>query len=113
MFLSIIALFGEILLVWNYWIPKDDTSLFLSHLIIAPAILLLLLRSELHIPVSLSITLRNLSVGVYYLHKPILFFVTLFSFGNILSWGITFSLAVGICILFYSLNFETTNKLLK
>ncbi|MCQ2249768.1 MAG: acyltransferase [Bacteroidales bacterium] len=111
--LSGFLLSGEVYLVWNHWIPKDDTSLFISHLILTPALLLLLLQTPINISVPISITLRNLSVGIYYLHKPILLMVSVLSFNNLSTWLVTFSLAVGICLLFYRLNFETTNKLLK
>ena len=102
----------EILFLRNK-IPADDGALLISHILIAPMLLLMLSQSKYTINYKLSILLRNLSTGMYLLHKPILFLVAIGTGSVILRFSITTIIALGICLFAYKTKFLRIDKLLK
>jgi len=68
---SLITLFLEVTYIKNKTVA-DDNSLFLSQLVMVPALLILLLNCEKIQASSLTLLLRQLSTGFYFIHRPLL-----------------------------------------
>lgn len=94
--------FVEILVLYYLDLPaKDDGSLYISHVALVPTLLLVTLTMDPPVPQETSVLLRNLSTGMYYLHRPVLWFVALVSSVGILNFAIVAAACVLICILTY------------
>lgn len=91
----------------------DDGSLFLSQLIVVPAILLLLLQTKMEINDNISIRLRNLSTGMYFLHTPLRFMYNFFISNDVILFFIVFISAYSICIFSYKTLFLHFDRILK
>lgn len=91
----------------------DEGSLFLSHLLLVPTLFLALKNINFCIKYELSLLLRNLSTGMYYLHKPILFVVCLFAEHQLLIFSMTLIISLLICLLAYRTKFLCLDKILR
>lgn len=125
---------AEVYLIWKFALPfvKDDGALYISHLLFIPALFLTTVAYSKNIVIKKSVTYRNLSTGMYFLHRPILWFVNMFyallnrifnigfmqSLVMFLNRGfvifiITFGVSLGICLIVYKSKKEPFNFLLK
>jgi len=91
----------------------DDGSLFMSQLIVVPAMLLLLLQTKIEINEDISIRLRNLSTGMYFLHTPLRFMYEFYIHNDIVLFLVVFVSAYIICVFSYNTLFLHSDKLLK
>ena len=91
----------------------DDGSLFISQLIVVPAILLLLLQTKIELNDDISIRLRNLSTGMYFLHTPLRFMFEIFIHNDIILFIIVFISAYMICVFSYKTLFLHFDRLLR
>ena len=91
----------------------DDGSLFISQLIVVPAILLLLLQTKIDLNDEFSLRLRNLSTGMYFLHTPLKFMYEFFIQNNIILFFAVFISAYSICIFSYKTLFLHFDRILK
>lgn len=120
--LNSIIYFVEILLIKDE-VFLDDGALYVSQLTLIPLLLLVLLifnkkNGNVH-TISNSIVLRNLSTGIYLLHRPIL--TLLFAGSGILSLNlnnsiiafITITCSIGICLVSYRVPNKFISTLLK
>ena len=99
---SYLVYLAEILLLYFLDLPaKDDASLYVSHVVLIPALLMVTLTFDPPVRQETSVLLRNLSTGMYYLHRPVLWFVALVSSVGILNFAIVAAACVLICILAY------------
>ena len=91
----------------------DDGSLYISQLFLTPCLLLCSVSINIGLPDKASILLRNLSTGMYYLHRPVLWMLG-FYFGNsLVLFLITALTAFGICLLSYKIEPQKKYYLLK
>lgn len=90
----------------------DEGSLYISQLLFIPSLLLVLLNTDIYIPYDISITMRKLSVGMYYLHKPILFIVSFITMSVVVRFLTTLIVALAICLLSYNSKFKKLEQLL-
>ena len=91
----------------------DDGSLFISQLIVVPALLLLLLQTKININDEKSLQLRNLSIGMYFLHTPLKFMYEFFIDNDVVLFLMVFMSAYSICIFSYKTLFLHFDKLLR
>ena len=91
----------------------DDGSLFISQLIVVPALLLLLLQTRIDINDDKSLRLRNLSIGMYFLHSPLKFMYEFFIDNDIVLFLMVFMSAYSICIFSYKTLFLHFDRLLR
>lgn len=91
----------------------DDGSLFLSQLIVVPALLLLLLQTQIELSDVVSLRLRNLSTGMYLLHAPLIFMLEFVIFNDIILFFVVLFSSYMICVLSYKTHFLHLDKLLK
>ena len=107
--LSAITLLLETTYIRNKTVA-DDHSLFLSHLILIPALLIILLNLHLSHSSSAICLIRKLSTGFYFIHRPLLSLLTKFltaigyaDISKIFHFVILFVLCLFICLPYYSL----------
>lgn len=93
-------------------LSADDGSLYLSQLLFVPSLLLSLMRINVRLPYTFSITLRKLSVGMYYLHKPILFVFCILTTSVVFRFLGTFLLALLFCMISYKAKIKPLDKIL-
>lgn len=91
----------------------DDGSLFISQLIVVPALLLLLLQTKIDLNDNISFRLRNLSTGMYFLHTPLRFMYEFFIHNDILLFIVVFMSSYMICVFSYKTLFLHFDRLLK
>ncbi len=105
---------AEILLVYFFnKKPSDDGSLYISYLLFIPALFITTLQFNISIPTKLSVLLRNLSTGVYFLHRPILYITASFISTGWLNFLIVSFIAIFVCLLAYKTRFKILHSLLK
>lgn len=92
---------------------EDDQSLYATHLIVVPALMLLLQNCHVTLNYDFSILLRNLSTGVYFLHKPLIWIVRHFATDVPSVYFSTVILAIMICIVIYKTKILSLDKILK
>ena len=116
LFISTILYFFELLLV-NQHVPLDDGALFISHLFIVPLLLIILTKSSLHLKHAKY--LRNLSTGMYFLHRILIAVIDILSFvtRKILPvtalFFIVILMSILICTYSYTLKNRFFNQLLR
>lgn len=93
--------------------PADDGSLYLSHILFIPSLFVAISMIPCGIKSEHSILLRNLSTGIYYLHRPILFFVFLILPSGIACFALTVAIAIVVCLLVYRSNCKRLTELLR
>lgn len=93
--------------------PLDDGALYISHLFFIPALFLATLQLDIPIPAKTAVLLRNLSTGVYFLHRPILYVVGYVSSTGWLNFGIVLCSAIFICLFAYKTRLKFLYPLLK
>ena len=109
-----VILFGSlyvleiIILQINRFERIDDQSLYLSQLCFIPCLFLLSVLYPIKIPRKTSLLFRNLSTGMYFLHRPILWWVLFYIKNEVIIFVVVFVLAFFICIISYNVKF--TNK---
>ena len=118
MIVSYIILIGEVIFIRGKK-TADDHSLLLSFLLLIPSMVWVMLCFNVHIKREYAILCRNLSAGIYYLHRGMLSIITLFS----LVWGIKVNSLVSfviviiisslLCLSVYKLKKEPFYRLLK
>lgn len=94
-----------------------DGATFVSLVIVVPLLFVLSARDKKYFPIPSDkfILLRNLSVGVYFVHKPILWFLDLFHIQSTGIWAFIIVLfaSVAICMLTYRSKNKMIHNLLK
>lgn len=93
--------------------PLDDASLYISHLFFIPVLFLVTLQLKIPIAQKTSVTLRNLSTGIYFLHRPILYVVSYFISTGWLAFAIVLFTALAICLIVYKTKPPLLYSLLK
>lgn len=88
----------------------DESSLFISHLLLVPLLLLSSVLYSVGIPQNISVYLRNLSTGMYFLHRPILWFVVLWSDNVIVTFLIVVLVSFAICSISYKIDSKRPHK---
>ena len=91
----------------------DDRSLYICQIFLVPALFLVSVLYPVNIPVKLSILLRNLSTGMYYLHRPILWWVLFVSDNFIVTFAVVTLTAFAVCMISYKVKFKNKYYLLK
>lgn len=91
----------------------DDKSLYLSQLILIPALFLFSVLFPVNIPAKTSILMRNLSTGMFYLHRPILWWIALYFSNEIIDFIAVLIIAFTICIISYKFEFKNKYYLLR
>lgn len=94
-----------------YWL--DDGSLYITQLLLVPLLFLCSVLFSAKIPNTTSITLRNLSTGMYFLHRPILWFVSAYSVNVIVNFSLVTAIAFAICMISYKVKFKQKYYLLR
>ena len=91
----------------------DDGALYLTHIALLPCMMALLLQIRVNINNQFSLLLRNLSTGIYMLHR--LLFVVLEGLisSNFLNCLVVIGLAVIICLIVYRWKIEPLYSLLR
>lgn len=99
--LSWLIMLGEIIWIKGK-ITADDNSLFIMQILFIPLFVLTLLHANLSTPpsYSLSILCRNLSVGIYFLHRPVLSLLRYNVWFANLSGTMQFVILSWVCTLF-------------
>lgn len=82
----------------------DDSALYVSQLIVVPIIFVKSLNMTLKISNQFSLMLRNFSVGIYLLHRPIISFFDILGVDYIPRTFVVSVVCVGICYLVYKEN---------
>lgn len=93
--------------------PLDDSSLYITHLFFVPVLFLVTLQFKIPIAPKVSVTLRNFSTGIYFLHRPILYIVGYFISAGWLSFAIVLFTALAICLIVYETKPPLLYSLLK
>ncbi|MBR2951333.1 MAG: acyltransferase [Lachnospiraceae bacterium] len=116
---SAVTLFIEVCFIQNKYVA-DDHSLFVSQLILIPALLILLLNKKTkYLNTAQTILLRNMSTGIYFIHRPLLTIIRyIISFFDIELSGITqfiilSFLCLSICYFVFTHKKEPFYSLLK
>lgn len=88
--------------------PLDDGALYITHLFFIPVLFLATLRFNPPIPAEKAVLLRNLSTGIYFLHRPVLYVS-----GFVLSIGwLNFLIVLSTCLLICGFVYKTRMKFL-
>ena len=77
----------------------DDSALYLSQLILVPAIFLKSQNMSISISDEVSHMLRNFSVGIYLLHRPVLSCLDIVGFEYAFRTVVVYSVCIGVCYL--------------
>lgn len=90
----------------------DDHSLFLSFLILIPALVKILLHYEVPMKRERAVLCRNLSVGIYYLHRMILSMLSLVTImmGNSINGMVNFAITLVICFIICFATYRTKKE---
>ena len=88
----------------------DEASLYFSQLLLIPLLLLSSVLYSIKIPQHISVYLRNLSTGMFFLHRPILWFAGFWTDNVVLTFIIVIITAFLICSLSYKIKFKHTHK---
>lgn len=97
----------------------DDHSLFLSFLILIPSLVKILLHYEIPMKREKAVLCRNLSVGIYYLHRMVLSIIALalmmadIPINRPLYFAVTLLLCFSLCLITYRTKKEPFYTLLK
>ncbi len=116
--LSYLTLIAETVLIQGKE-TADDHSLFLSFLLLIPAMMVILLHYDIHIEKKYAIYCRNLSAGIYYLHRASLACITVaslimgFKVNSLLAFLIVLIVDALICIRAYRIGNNAFVKLFK
>ena len=113
--LSLCLYFAEAYLVERLaqGIFREDGGCFVLQIIAVPLLLLAALKTELPISNRLSRLLRDCSVGVYLLHKPLLWILGWFVLPNYANFAIAVVLCLTICLVTYRFKKEPFYSLLR
>ena len=118
MAISYMILIGEVIFIQGKK-TADDHSLFLSFLFLIPSMVWIMLYFNVHIKKRNAILCRNLSAGVYYLHRGILSIITLISLfwgikiNTLLKFAIVLIISIFLCLYAYKTKKEPYYTLLK
>ena len=105
---------GEITVLYFLHCKRiDDTSLYISQLLFVPSLFLTSVLFPVKIPVKISVLLRNLSTGMYYLHRPILWWVMFWTENAAVDFIVVSLAAFVICMISYKVKFKNKYYLLK
>lgn len=90
----------------------DDHSLFLSFLVLIPSLVKILLNYEISIKRERAVLCRNLSVGIYYLHRIILSIIIIVAmiFGVPVNRPINFVITLVICVALCMTTYKTKRE---
>ena len=91
----------------------DDGALYAMHLLTAPVLLLLTASVRVPLRAGTTLRMRNLSTGIYYLHRPILWFLRLVSSAPVVNFLSVLTLSAGICLAAYRTKCSPLCRLLK
>ena len=92
---------------------REDCGYFVLQIIAVPLLLFMALKTELPIPNRFSRLLRDCSVGIYLLHKPLLWILGWFSLPNYANYAIVLAFALTICLVTYYSQKEPFYSLLR
>lgn len=93
--------------------PLDDASLYITHLLFIPALFISTLQIKPPIKTKISVLLRNLSTGVYFLHRPILYVVNFVCTIGWINFFVVSASAICICLFIYKTHLKPFYSLLK
>lgn len=111
--ITIMLFIFELVLISKVKNVKDDGSLYVSHIFVSPLLLYVLLHiKNIRISESLSIRLRNLSTGMYLLHRPVLMLVSVMISDMLIKFVLTVVLSWIICVISYKSKNKVIAKLL-
>lgn len=112
---SFLVYLCEILFVAHMGEPRDDGSLYITHLIFVPSLLLFLAGIKIKCK-EIYIRLRNYSTGIYLLHRIIILLVSIIA-GEMSNVIVYYFVVVGssalICTVVYKVKKEPLYSLLK
>jgi surface polysaccharide O-acyltransferase-like enzyme len=97
----------------------DDNSMFISFIVLIPSILVLLTCIKSNINNKNSILLRNLSTGMYFLHRAILSCIVIIcmiigqTISSLFTFIVVYILCLLICLISYKYEIKLLVKLLK
>ena len=90
----------------------DDGALFLMQLFFIPCLFNFILHLKFNQAFD-TVLLRNLSIGMYLLHRPVLFIIEHISETIVVGFVCTVLITMAICLFFYNTRFLKMDKLLK
>ena len=93
--------------------PLDDGALYISHLFFIPALFLATLRLDLPVSAKTAELFRNLSTGVYFLHRPVLYLSGYVISAGWLNFLIVLGCSVVICLVSYKTRLKPLYTLLR
>ena len=91
----------------------DYGEWYISLLFIAPTLFLLTVLYNLNVSSRISIVLRNLSTGMYYLHRPIQWWLAFYITNNVIVFVAVTVIAFTICMISYKVKFNNKYYLLR
>ena len=111
--LSVIVFVLEIILLKKFGLYADDGSLYISHIIFIPFLFCALSIIPCKIDDNITVLLRNLSTGIYFLHRPVLFVVSFVVQSYALRFIIVLFVSIFICLFVYKTKMKFFYKILK
>ena len=109
----VVYIFEVVILHLNGCSSRDDNSLYISQLVWIPLLFLSSVLFSVRIPTGISLVLRNLSTGMYFLHRPILWWVAFFSDNELINFVLVTIIAFAICMISYKIKFKNKYYLLR
>lgn len=100
-FIAFFACFAESLFLTYNITAADDGALLLSHVIVSPCLLLVLIKMQSWILPCSTKLFRNLSVGMYLLHRPVMWCITWFTDNVVVLFVIVVVISLLVCLLAY------------
>ena len=93
---------------------REDGGYYVTQLFLVPILLLSALLTPIKIPTKISRLFRDLSVGLYFLHSPLINLVSFFGISNNIAYYFTvLSIGLAICLLTYKIKKEPFYSLLR
>lgn len=105
----------EILLIYDKN-TLDDGALFVTHILLIPCIFCCVLNIHVNMASSVSVLLRNLSTGIYMLHRLLLTILGYLLASFVMNWLkclLVILIAIAICLIVYKKKREPFYSLLK
>lgn len=90
-----------------------ESSYVFSYLLLCPLLVLVLIHTKIIISPKASVLLRNLSTGIYFMHRPVLFFVEIAFLNPLVRFVIVTVSCIAICVVVYKIKPKYLYELLK
>ena len=105
--LSLIMYIAEVYLLHYYDKSSlDDNALDIVQLILLPSLFLVSAFFSVNIPIKITVLLRNLSTGMYYLHVPVMWWVCFYASTCVQVFFAVVIISFLICILSYKIDIK-------